>query len=198
MDAGASVAVVDGPVSSRADAEGALARAASARGPLDAVVHALVDPAALVVKPIAETDAAAWDARCEAVLRTALWCSQAAYSHLSERGGRLVLVTPTIGLTGAAGLVPYATAVEGLRALAKSAARQWGKLGITVNCVAPPAELVHDESASADPPVGGRALGRPPDGRTDIAPVVALLIAEPAHFVTGTTIAVDGGVVMAP
>ncbi len=198
VDAGAAVAVVDGPVGSRSDAERAFARAVAARGPLDAVVHALVDPAALVAAPLAETDATAWDERCEAVLRTALWCCQAAHRAMSERGGRLVLVTPTVGLTGAAGLVPYATAIEGIRALAKSAARQWGERGITVNCVAPPVELVRDHPGPAKPPVGGRALGRPPDVRADVAPVVASLLAEPAHFVTGTTIAVDGGVVMAP
>jgi NAD(P)-dependent dehydrogenase (short-subunit alcohol dehydrogenase family) len=196
VDAGAAVAVVDGPVGSLTDAERAFARAASARGPIDAVVHALVDPEALVEAPLAETDPAAWDARCEAVLRTALWCCQAAYNQLSERGGQLVLVTPTVGLTGAAGLVPFATAVEGMRALAKSAARQWGEVGITVNCVAPPVEV--EVGAPAVPPVGGRPLGRLPDVRNDVAPVVASLLAESAHFVTGTTVIVDGGVVMAP
>jgi 3-oxoacyl-[acyl-carrier protein] reductase len=108
---------------------------------------------------------------------------------MADRGGRLVLVTPTVGLTGAPELVPYATAVEGMRALAKSAARQWGGHGIAVNCVAPPIELV--AGAASQPPVGGWALGH-------IAPVVALLAGEAAHSVTGTTITVDGGVVMAP
>jgi len=107
-------------------------------------------------------------------------------------------VTPIVGLIGAAGLVPYATAVEGMRALAKSAARQWGEAGITVNCVAPPVEVVAEVGTPAPPPVGGRPLGRMPDVRTDVAPVVAMLVAEAAHFVTGTTITVDGGVVMAP
>jgi NAD(P)-dependent dehydrogenase (short-subunit alcohol dehydrogenase family) len=43
-----------------------------------------------------------------------------------------------------------------------------------------------------------RALGRDPDARADVAPVVALLAADAAHLVTGATIPVDGGVVMAP
>jgi len=196
-DAGATVAVVDGPIASRGGAEGAFADAVAAHGPLDTVVHALVDPAALVEASLADTDEAAWDARCEALLRTALYCCQAAYVQLEQRGGRLVLVTPTVGLTGAAGLVPYATAVEGMRAMAKSAARQWGARGITVNCVAPPVELMTREAREAAP--GGRpALGRAPDARTDVAPVIAFLAAAPSHLVTGTTIAIDGGVVMAP
>jgi NAD(P)-dependent dehydrogenase (short-subunit alcohol dehydrogenase family) len=84
--------------------------------------------------------------------------------------------------------------------MAKSAARQWGEWGLTVNCVAPPVELM--APAGGTPPAGlalaERALGRGPDRRTDVAPVVALLAADAAHFVTGATIPVDGGSVMAP
>jgi 3-oxoacyl-[acyl-carrier protein] reductase len=199
-DAHAAVAVVDGDFASSAAAEAAFAGARDAVGPLDAVVHAFVDPAALTTEPLAETAATEWDRRCEALLRAALYCCQAAGQELSARGGRLVLVTPTIALTGVAGLVPYATAVEGMRAMAKSAARQWGERGITVNCVAPPVELMAPARSAG--PTGlaltERALGREPDARTDVAPVVALLAADPAHFVTGATIPVDGGVVMAP
>jgi NAD(P)-dependent dehydrogenase (short-subunit alcohol dehydrogenase family) len=199
-DAHATVTVVDGDYASRAEAEAAFASAREAAGPLDAVVHAFVDPAALTTETLADTAEADWDRRGEAMLRAALHCCQAAGRVLSGRGGSIVLVTPTIALTGAAGLVPYATAVEGMRALAKSAARQWGERGITVNCVAPPVELMAPARAAApkglaltEPP-----LGRNPDVRTDVAPVIALLAAEPAHFVTGATIPVDGGVVMAP
>jgi 3-oxoacyl-[acyl-carrier protein] reductase len=192
-DAGATVAVTDGPIGSRHDAEGAFAEAAAKSGPIDAVVHALVDPDALVAVSLSDTDPSAWDRRCDAVIGTALWCCQAAHAALRERGGRIVVVTPTVGLTGGANLVAYATAVEGLRALAKTAARQWGARGIAVNCVAPPVELV---GRATSPDVAAPALGQLPDARTDVAPVVATLVGD--AFVTGTTIVVDGGTVMAP
>ena len=101
-------------------------------------------------------------------LYEALWCSQAAFAtftnparELAARGGHLVFVTPTIGITGVDGLVPYATAVEGIRALAKSAARQWGEAGVRVNCVAPPVEVVAPELGVTGPAmVGELSLGR--------------------------------------
>jgi 3-oxoacyl-[acyl-carrier protein] reductase len=194
-DARATVVTVDGPVESRSDAQWAFADALAPVGSVDAVVHAAVDSDALVSAALADTDEASWDRRCEAVLRTALWCCQAAASALGPRGGRIVLVTPTVGLTGGAGLSPYATAVEGMRSLAKSAARQWGGQGITVNCVAPRIELMGDDGADAPT---GPVLHRPLDVRTDIAPVVATFLAERAPLVTGATVVVDGGLVMAP
>src|ERR687897_1179816 len=179
-DAHATVTVVDGEFASRADVEAAFAAAREAAGPIDAVVHAFIDPTALTNETLADTAEADWDRRCEAMLRAALLCCQAAGRELSARGGRLVLVTPTIALTGAAGFVPYATAVEGMRAMAKSAARQWGERGITVNCVAPPVELLGPARAAPDGlALTERPLGRDPDARTDVAPVVALLAAAP-------------------
>jgi 3-oxoacyl-[acyl-carrier protein] reductase len=192
-DAGATVAVTDGPFGSRHDADRAFADVTARSGPIDAVVHALVEPDAFTASPLADTDASAWERRCEAVIGAALWCCQAAYGALRERGGRIVVVTPTIGLTGGANLVAYATAVEGVRALAKTAARQWGGRGIAVNCVAPPVELI---GGATGPDVAAPALGRLPDARTDVAPVVATLVGD--AFVTGTTVVVDGGTVMAP
>ena len=221
-DAGASVAIVAplgadvvaeptsaGAVSialgcgfdSRVEIERAFAAVAAALGPVDVVVHALLDPAAFAPAPLAEIGAAGWDAGCESVLRLGVWCAQAAFTSLSSTGGRIIFVTPTVGLTGGAGLVKAATAVEGLRALAKSAARQWGANGITVNCVAPPVETLSPEPTTATHPVaasGVPALGRLPDARTDVAPVVAMLAAATGHFVTGATVVVDGGTVMAP
>jgi 3-oxoacyl-[acyl-carrier protein] reductase len=196
--AGGRAAAVGTPLDDPASAHAGFAAAAAALGPLDIVVHALVTPGSYDLVPVAETTDAGWDARCEAVLRTALACAAATHRQLAERGGRFLVITPTVALTGASGLVPVVTALEGLRALAKSAARQWGPAGITVNCLAPPLALVAPTSGDADPAVEAPALGRIPDGRADVAPVVALLAAESARFVTGATIAVDGGVVMTP
>ena len=196
-DEGASVAVAAG-FESRAAAEAAFGEARDAHRPIDVVVHVPSDANALVTAALVDTPEPEWEARCEALVRRAIWCCQAAHTAMRGHGGRIVVVTPTVGLTGAIGLVPFTTAVEGIRAMAKSAARQWGELGITVNCVAPPVELLAPGTGVAGPWIAPSALGGLPDGRADVAAVVALLASGRAHAITGATVTVDGGVVMAP
>ena len=63
----------------------------------------------------------------ETVLATGRFgTDKAGYAAMRERGGAFVVITPVVGMSGAAELGPYSAAVEGVRLLAKSAARQWG------------------------------------------------------------------------
>jgi 3-oxoacyl-[acyl-carrier protein] reductase len=195
VDLGASVTEVADSCADRATADKAFARAAT----LDAVVHVCVDEAGLTAQPLVDTTPGEWDARSETLLRDAIVTFQAAHARFASSGsGRIVLIAPSAGFTGAGGFVPATTAVEGVRALAKSAARQWGPQGITVNAVLVPPELVAPELASATtfnaPPVTGRL----PDPRDDIAAAIALFVAPSANGITGSTVIVDGGSVMAP
>jgi 3-oxoacyl-[acyl-carrier protein] reductase len=125
---------------------------------------------------------------------------QEAHRRLLGRGGRIIVLIPTIAMTGAAGLAPWACVADGQRALVKSAARVWGGEGITVNCVAVPASLMAQG-------VGGVDVSRPdlqqpalpdPDARRDLAGVVAALCRAEFGAVTGATIGVDGGRWMTP
>jgi 3-oxoacyl-[acyl-carrier protein] reductase len=157
------------------------------RGPAELVVHVVIDPGGLVERSLADTDAQEWQRRCDDVLTTAIAAAKDAHVRLAPAGGRLVFVLPSIGLTGAAGLVPFATAVEGVRALAKTAARQWGEDGITVACIA---------RHVAGPTVALSSIDQPTDD--DVAGVIALLANEHAMSVTGATLVLDGGTVLVP
>jgi 3-oxoacyl-[acyl-carrier protein] reductase len=184
--AGGSVGITTGRFASRRDALTAF----TPFSPFDLLVHVPTDEAALTRALLSATDEDAWDDRCEAVLRSALWSCQAAHALMVEQGGgSIVLVVPTAGLVGGAERAPFATAGEGMRSLAKVAARQWGSAGITVNCVAVAIDSV---DGGPLPP----ALGRAVDVGRDVAAVVALLASKSARAVTGVTIPVDGGVVM--
>jgi 3-oxoacyl-[acyl-carrier protein] reductase len=194
-DQGAAVTTSEHGFADRAAADAAFARARVT----DVVVHVCVDDASLVPEQLADTDPAAWDARGEALLRDAVFTLQAAHSRFAPTGtGRIVLVAPTSGFTGAGGFVPASTAIEGVRALGKSAARQWGPQGITVNAVLVPPALVAPELAAATTFEAQPAVGQPPDVRDDVAATIAHFARPTSGGITGATVIVDGGSVMAP
>ena len=115
-----------------------------------------------------------------------------------------MLVAPTASQEGAAGLVPYTTAVEAQRLLAKSAARQWGADGPTVLIVAPRLGVVAaDGPTSVDGTDADRTapvLDAGSFSAEAVAGVVSLLVSAPpaSRPLSGATIAVDGGALMAP
>ena len=175
----------DGTLTAALAARGA--EIVSGDGPVDAVVHVVTDPDGLAERPVAAMEAEEWDRRCDAVLRDAIDAAQDAHRRMHEGGGRLVFVVPSLGLTGAAGLAPIAAAAEGVRSMAKTAARQWGELGITVGCVA---------RRVAGPVVAVSSIDGPTND--EVADVVALLATEQLQAATGATLVLDGGTVLVP
>ena len=166
---------------------------------VEILVHAATPTEA--TEPLAFEDVtdARWDRVWERGMRTTLALLQAAFPAMRDRGrGRFVFVTPTVSMSGAPGLVPLTALVEGQRLLAKSAARQWGRYGITVNCLAPAPELAVTGTAAGAVSLAAPALGRPGDPHDDLGPVVTFLASDAGHFVTGVTVCADGGVWMAP
>jgi 3-oxoacyl-[acyl-carrier protein] reductase len=163
----------------------------------DCMVYVCGDVDAAVLGALDEIDSDEWDRRGEQVLRDALAALQDAHRALSARGGRVVVVAPTVGIPGAPALVPFVTAVEGVRAMAKSAARQWGAVGITVNAVLVPVEMLAPATAGTTSFLPPPALGATPT-IADVAAAVATFADPEHHGVTGSTLVVDGGSVMAP
>jgi NAD(P)-dependent dehydrogenase (short-subunit alcohol dehydrogenase family) len=205
-DLGATVEAIDAEeLGGRAQARRLFDDAAQHLGRLDAVVMASVGAAATRGGALAELDAETWMSRVEVPLHRTLLCFQAARRCLREAGGTLILLVPSLSLTGTAGFVPWAAVTEGQRALAKAAARAWGDDAITVNCVAMVGATLRSGPPHSDridvvmerPGLPSPALASP-DVRTDVAGVVLALISPTWRAVTGATIAVDGGVWMAP
>jgi NAD(P)-dependent dehydrogenase (short-subunit alcohol dehydrogenase family) len=133
-----------------------------------------------------------------------LWAMQAVFPHMRDRGwGRIVTMGTALGITGGAGYGPYASSNEAIRGLTRTAAKEWGRHGILVNCVCP-ASVAHRMPADDD---GERAavyaqmyadhpLGRDGDAEHDIGPAVAFLLSDASSYVTGQTLMVDGGGIM--
>jgi 3-oxoacyl-[acyl-carrier protein] reductase len=138
------------------------------------------------------------------VLRTNLkgtyLCTRAALRPMVRaRWGRIVNVSSVVGLVGNAGQANYAASKAGIIGFTKSVAREVAQRGITVNAVAP--GYVETELTGSLPEnVKEQIRSQVPAGRfgepQEVAEVVAFLAAEEAGYVTGQTIAVDGGMTM--
>jgi NAD(P)-dependent dehydrogenase (short-subunit alcohol dehydrogenase family) len=161
-------------------------------------------PASLMrVDGIDEVPSELWTETLPAAALGTLYALQACHRLLQGMGGTIVLVGPALSLVGASGLSALSTLLEAQRALAKSAARQWGRLGIRVHWIALGCAGNYGELNMTSIPVGPElgppppALGRVP-GYSDIAPLIAFLGGSGASALTGTTLVADGGNWMVP
>jgi len=132
----------------------------------------------------------------------ALWHMQAVVPQMAEVGhGRIVTMGSALGITGGSGYGAYAASKEAIRSLTRTAATEWGPLGITVNCVLPASVAHRAPPADSDPErlAAFRAMyernpvGRDGDAEHDIAPLIAFLLSDASSYITGQTIAADGG-----
>ena len=120
----------------------------------------------------------------------------AAPAMIANTFGRIVNMTSINGLRGKFGQANYAAAKAGLIGLTKTAAREFGKKGVTVNAVAPgmvmtdmaralPAEII----ARAESEAALAELARP----EDISNAVLFLLSDAARAITGEVLRVDAG-----
>jgi len=201
---GARVAELPMAFGSRAAAETALADAARELGGADLIVHASATPEALAVRPLDALSANDWQAAVHRSMLATVYCLQGAHAQQRKQGGAVVLIGPSTALIGAAGLVPLMTLAEAQRTLVKSAARQWGGLGMRLNWVGVAAR--HFDPALSDAPLPQTpelgppppALGRVPEPQADVADVIAWLASDGARAVTGASFNLDGGDWMVP
>ncbi len=201
--AGAPVTVVGAEVD-LTDRDAVAARFASVDGPIALVVVAPLDPSSFVERPVTDLDESEWDAAAELPLRTAVVALQAAHAAAPD-GARVVVVLPTVAAVGVPGLVASCTAVEGIRVLAKAAARRWGTREITVNVIE--VELSAYVWGDADPdgapplpplPVVGTPALAPGSAVDDVVGLIGVLCEEGAAALTGALLVADRGTVMQP
>ena len=144
------------------------------------------------------------DAEFDEVLATNLkgtyLCTRAVLRRMVRaRWGRIVNVSSVVGLLGNAGQANYAASKAGIIGFTKSVAREVAGRGITANAVAP-GYVETELTGSLPESIKEQILGQVPVGRfgelEEVAEVVAFLASDSAAYITGQTIAVDGGMVM--
>ncbi len=116
----------------------------------------------------------------------------------SIANGRIINVTSIAGLRGTIGQINYAAAKAGVVGITMSAAREWGRKGINVNCVAlglvetDMTETIRSDPRFRDQYLKGIVLRRyaMPE---DVAPAVLFLASREADYITGQVLNVCGG-----
>lgn len=159
-------------------------------GRIDILVNNAFDPSA-VFSSVLELSAEQLQRNLEMGPIGYLRTMQACYPHLKASGeGRVINFASLAGVIGLQGYAPYNMAKEAVRALTRSAAREWGADKITVNNVMPVADTW---GAAVNAPAPTNALGRYGSPEEDIAPVVLFLASKDAQFLTGYSLTPDGG-----
>jgi NAD(P)-dependent dehydrogenase (short-subunit alcohol dehydrogenase family) len=129
---------------------------------------------------------------------------QECYPHLKVRGGSIVNFGSGAAVMGQPKNGTYAASKEGVRGMSRTATREWGPDRIRINVVLPFASSPAMIQWGKEFPdlyrnaLANVALGYAGDPKDDIAPVVAWLLSDESRYVTGQTIAIDGGQVVRP
>ncbi len=128
------------------------------------------------------------------------WTMEAALPHMKAQGwGRVINMGSLNGVNAHMGSADYNSAKEALRALTRTAAREWAGWGICCNVICPAAKSAASRRIESVAPEmmarieAANPMGRMGDPETDIAPVALFLASDDCRYVTGNTLFVDGG-----
>ncbi len=133
-------------------------------------------------------------------LTGALACTKAVVRGMMQRRwGRIVFLSSVVAAMGNPGQVAYSASKSALEGAARSLAREYGKRGITVNCVAP-GFIETDMTRDLGPEIREKIVTQTPLGRVgtpeDVAAVVGFLVGRGGAYMTGQVLRVDGGMYM--
>jgi NAD(P)-dependent dehydrogenase (short-subunit alcohol dehydrogenase family) len=151
-----------------------------------------------------DVTAAEWHDVIDINLKGSFFLSTAFARHCiaHKRGGAVVSLASTHGLTGLAGRSVYGISKGGIIQMTRMLAIEWAPLGIRVNAIAPATVLTPSrEKMLSDPDVRARMLARIPLGRfpiaDEVAAAVCYLASDAAASITGQVLTIDGGLTAA-
>ncbi len=173
------------------------AEAEKAFGHLDILVN---NAGCNVRKPALDVTWDDWNLILDTNLRGSFFVAQAVARRMIPRGyGRIINIGSVTSVAGYAGLGPYGASRGGIRQLTMSLADDWGKHGVTVNCLAPgwfrtEQNKVLYENKEWVEYLCDRIPVKRPGRPEDLDAAVVFLAAEASRYVTGQTLLVDGGI----
>jgi NAD(P)-dependent dehydrogenase (short-subunit alcohol dehydrogenase family) len=153
-----------------------------------------------VRKPALEVTWDDWNLILDTNLRGSFFVAQAvARGMISHAYGRIINIGSVTSVFGYAGLAPYGASRGGVRQLTMSLADDWGKHGITVNCLAPgwfrteQNKVMYQDQEWVEY-LTERIPVKRPGQPNDLDGAVVFLAAEASRYVTGQTLLIDGGI----
>src|ERR671922_1064192 len=174
-----------------------VAAAQSAFGHVDILVN---NAGCNVRKPAFEVTWDDWNLILDTNLRGSFFVSQAvARGMIARHYGRIINIGSVTSVAGYAGLAPYGASRGGIRQLTMSLADDWGRHGVTVNCLAPgwfrtdQNRVMYEDKEWVEYLCDRIPLKRPGQPH-DLDAAVVFLAAESSRYVTGQTLLVDGGI----
>jgi len=152
-------------------------------------------------KPAVEVTWDDWNVILNTNLRGTFFVAQAvAKKAMIPAGyGRIINIGSVTSVFGYAGLAPYGASRGGTKQLTMSLADDWGRYGITVNCLAPgwfktaQNQVLYENKAWVDY-ICDRIPVKRPGQPNDLDGAIVFLASEESRYVTGQTLLVDGGI----
>ena len=164
-------------------------------------IHILVNNAGCNVrKPALEVTWDDWNHVLDTNLRGSFFVAQAVARRMIGKGyGRIINIGSVTSVFGYAGLAPYGASRGGIRQLTMSLADDWGKHGVTVNCLAPGWFRTEQNKVMYEDPewveyLKERIPVKRPGQPNDLDGAVVFLASEASRYMTGQTLLIDGGI----
>ena len=177
--------------------QGMAAEAIQAFGHIDILVN---NAGCNVRKPALDVTREDWNLILDTNLRGSFFVAQALAPGMIARGyGRIINMGSVTSVAGYAGLGPYGASRGGTRQLTMSLADDWGRYGITVNCIAPGWFRTDQNKVMYENPewleyLCDRIPVKRPGRPEDLDAAIVFLAAESSRYITGQTLLVDGGI----
>lgn len=192
-------------VAQRGEVDAAIDSAVAALGGLDALMHVAGFE---LTEPAEEIGDAHWDRMMDVNARGTMNTNQAVFRHFRETGGSIINFGSAAGVLGMAGGAAYSASKGAVIAWTRTVAREWARFNIRVNAIAPgmatPMYDAHTAKMSPEEreahfrfiegmiPLGGK-FGNPD---SDLTPFLLFMVSDGACFITGQTLAIDGGLMI--